>query len=239
MHLDLIGAILLGFNSAIVIGTLALGLGSTLGGRLRTAALLAAWLGIVIALGATGALHPEDADPQNVRLAATAKLGIAVGLPIALMVAAVLSIRSLKERVLSLPMTTLVGLNSIRVLGVLFLLLSAAGQLAAPFALAAGWGDILVGAISIPVAFATRHHENRGLLIAWAAIGLADLINAVGLGVTTSLTSAPGAVGTGPMTLLPWLLIPIFLVPLFFATHLAVLYKALRSGSASRRPVFA
>lgn len=239
MLLDLIGAALLGFNSAIVIGALALGLGSSVAGRFRTAAVLTAWFATVIALGATGVLHTEPTAPQALQTAAIAKFGIAAALPIVAMVAATLSFSSLKERVLNLPLTMLVGINSIRVLGVLFLVLYAAGRLPAPFAQAAGWGDIIVGALAIPLALATRRYENRTLLIGWSALGLADLVNALALGVTTSLSNSPGSVGMGPMTLLPWLLIPAFLVPLFFVSHLAVLYKVLRPRSASQRPAFA
>lgn len=235
MLLDLIGAVVLGLNSAIVIGALALGLGSTLGGRLRTAAVLVTWLGVVILLGATGVLHSEPTVPQAEQTAAIARFGVSVALPIIAIVAAVLSSRSLKERVLSLPLTTLVGINSIRVLGVLFLILYAAGRLPSPFAPAAGWGDILVGALAIPLALATRRQENRGLLIGWAALGLADLVNALALGVTASLTATPGSVSTGAMTLLPWLLIPAFLVPLFITTHLAVFYKLLGKSAAPSR----
>lgn len=239
MLLDLIGATLLGFNAAIVIGAFALGLGTTPGAKFRTAAILAGWLAIVIALGATGVLYAAPTAPQALQTAAIAKFGIAAALPIVAIVTATLSFTSLKERVLNLPLTMLVGVNSIRVLGVLFLVLYGAGRLPAPFAQAAGWGDIIVGALAIPLALATRRYENRVLLIGWSALGLADLVNALALGVTTSLNSLPGSVGMGPMTLLPWLLIPAFLVPLFFVSHLAVLYKVLRPRPASHRPAFA
>jgi hypothetical protein len=239
MLLDLIGATALGFNSAIVIGALALGLGSNLGQRLRTAAVFVAWLAIVLMLGATGVLHASPTAPLDVRGSALARFGISVGLPLAAMVVGVLSVRSLKERVLNMPIATLVGVNTIRVFGVLFLILYAAERLPAPFAPVAGWGDILVGALAIPLALATRHAENRGLLLTWSALGLADLVTAVGLGVATQAGVIPGSVSTGTMTLLPWLLIPGFLVPLFAATHLAIFYKLLRSGAVSSRTAFA
>lgn len=239
MLLDLIGAIALGIGSAIAVGALALGLGSTLGGRLRTAAVLGTWLGVVILLGATGVLHAEPTAPQAEQTAAIARFGVSVALPVIAIVAAVLSIRSLKERILSLPLTTLVGVNSIRVLGVFFLILYAVGRLPSPFAQAAGWGDILVGVTAIPLALAARSYQNRALLLTWNALGLFDLINAVGLGVSTAFNSVPGAVDIGPMTLLPWLLIPGFLVPLLITTHLAVFYKLLGKSAAPSRTAFA
>jgi len=239
MLLDLIGAIALGIGSAIAVGALALNLGATLSQKLRIAAVLTAWLGLVIVLGATGALHSELTDPLGIRAGATARLGMAVVLPIAAISAAVLFIRSLKERVIGMPVASLVGINIIRVLGVLFVILYSAGRLPAPFAPAAGWGDVFIGVTAIPLALAARSHENRALLLGWNALGLFDLINAVGLGVSAALNSVPGTVDTGPMTLLPWLLIPGFLVPLLAATHLAIFYKLLRRGAASSRRAFA
>jgi hypothetical protein len=239
MLLDLIGAILLGFNAAIVIGTLALGLGSTLAQRLRTAAVLAGWLAIMIALGASGALHAAPTAPLDVRGAALARFGLSVSIPLAAMVLGALFVRSLRERVINMPTAALVGVNAVRILGVLFIILYAQGRLPAPFAPAAGWGDVLIGVLAIPLAFATRRSENRSLLLGWSALGLADLINAVSLGVATQAGAIPGAVSTDGMTLLPWLLIPGFLVPLFAATHLAIFYKLLSSRAPSDRPAFA
>src|SRR5262245_15791315 len=118
MLLDLIGAIALGIGSAIAVGALALSLGPTLSQKLRIAAVLTAWLGIVIVLGATGALHSELTDALGIRADATARLGMAVVVPIAAMSAAVLFIRSLKDRVIAMPVASLVGINAIRVLGV-------------------------------------------------------------------------------------------------------------------------
>jgi hypothetical protein len=237
MLLDLIGATALGFNAAAVIGVLALGAGSTLRQRLQIAAVLVAWLALVLLLGATGALHALPTDPADVRSAALARFGIAGGLPIVAMVAAVLGLRSLRERVLRMPTAALVGVNALRLLGVLFLLLYAAGRLPAPFAPVAGWGDIVVGALAIPLAFATKRTENHRLLLAWNVLGLADLITAVGLAVTAP--AVPGAGGTDGMTLLPWLMVPAFLVPLFAATHLAIFYQLLGRSAASERAAFA
>jgi hypothetical protein len=51
------------------------------------------------------------------------------------------------------PLWLLVGVHTVRLLGVSFIILFAAGRLPAPFAPVAGWGDIFVGATAIPVAW--------------------------------------------------------------------------------------
>lgn len=230
MILDLIGAIALGFGSAFTVGALVLGLGRNARQKFQTLAPLLAWLGIVIALGAAGILHSDFSAPLDERAAAMAGLGVAVIFPIVAIVAAVLFIRSLRERLIDTPIALLIAVNAVRLEGVLFLLLYAGGRLPAPFAPAAGWGDVVVGAAAIPLALATRHRERRALTLIWNSLGLMDLVNAVGLGVAASLTSLPGSAGSGIMTLLPWLLIPGFLVPLLATTHIAIFYKLLRTG---------
>jgi hypothetical protein len=233
MLLDQITAIALGFSAAVAIGVIALGIGSTPASRLRIGALLTAWLAVIVALGASGALHAAADAASEIRGAALARFGMAAGLPLTALVIAVLSSRTLRERVTNMPTAALIGVNALRLLGILFILTYWVGRLPAPFAPIAGWGDILVGALAIPVAFAASRGTSRGAILAWNTLGLADLITAVGLGVTTQAGGFPGAVGTDSMTLLPLLLIPGFLVPLFAATHLTIFYKMLRQRSAS------
>jgi hypothetical protein len=134
----------------------------------------------------------------------------------------------LREVLDRIPLTALIGVNALRVLGVVFVLLYAAGRLPAPFAPAAGWGDIFVGLTALPVAWAVRKGVHRGLVLAWNTLGLADLVNAIVLGVVSS----PGPLqvfmdepNAAIMSTLPWVLIPCFLVPLLILTHLAVFYR--------------
>ncbi len=123
--------------------------------------------------------------------------------------------------------SALIGVNVVRVLGVEFLLLQAAGRLPAPFAPAAGWGDVAVGAAAPLVAWmvARDWKGSRGVALAWTALGFLDLVDAIGLGVTSSpgpLRVFVGDPSSAIMSEIPWILIPCFLVPLFVFTHLAV-----------------
>jgi hypothetical protein len=69
--------------------------------------------------------------------------------------------------------------------GVFFLLLYADGRLSAPFAPAAGSGDIIVGALALflAVLLALRFDVHRSWLSLWNAFGLLDLVVAVSLGL--------------------------------------------------------
>ncbi len=157
-------------------------------------------------------------------------MGIAVALPIAVLCIVVARVHSLREGFSRVPLWLLAGVHTVRVLGIMFVILYAAGRLPAPFAPVAGWGDIFVGATALPVAwFAYRQSTNaRPILWIWNVIGLVDLIAAVGLGVISSpgperlIFAEPSS---AIMTTLPWLLIPGFLVPLLFAVHIGTFVR--------------
>jgi len=223
MNIDLIGSIELTASAAIVIAALSIGFGSNATTRFRAAVGLSAWFVLVVILAATRALYYEHG------LGAPG-LGIAVALPIAVLCIAVACVKSLREGFRRVPLWLLVGVHTVRVLGITFVILYSAGRLPAPFAPVAGWGDIFVGVTALPVAwFAYRRPVNtRPLLWIWNLIGTADLIAAVGLGVISSpgpqrlIFAEPSS---AIMTTLPWLLIPGFLVPLLFAVHIGIFIR--------------
>jgi hypothetical protein len=236
MLLDQIGAIALTAASAAVIGMLAAALPLDTARRAQAAIALFAWFAAVVALGATGAL---DADTGL----GPAGVGIAVALPFAVLAVAGAHPRLLASAIEALPVELLIGVNALRIFGLFFILLHAAGRLPDPFASSAGWGDVIVGITALPVALLARAKVRGWRAIAWAwnSFALLDLVVAVSLGITSSPGSPlrifyaePGA---GIMSGLPWLLIPGFLVPLYALTHLAV-FARLRSA-AHERPVHA
>jgi hypothetical protein len=223
MNTDLLGSVELTASAAITIAALSIGFGSNAATRIRIAVWLGSWFVLVVILAATRALHYENGI-------GTPGLGIAVTLPIVILCVTVARVKSLRESLRKVPLWLLVGVHAVRVLGVSFIILYAAGRLPAPFAPVAGWGDIFVGLTAVPVAWlAFRQKTNaRTIIWIWNAIGTADLIAAIGLGATSS----PGPMrlifaepGSAIMTTLPWLLIPGFLVPLLFAVHIAVFVR--------------
>ena len=217
--------------ASIVVAFLSHALARTTPGRLTVAGVLAAWFALVLAIGATGALDPE-------RGIGVPGLGLTVALPVAVLAGAFFALSPLRDAMLAIPLPALVAVNAIRVLGVTFVALHAAGELPAPFAPSAGWGDIFVGVTALPVAWSMLRFGGRAraLALLWNTIGIADLVNAVALGAL----SAPGLlqVFAGPptsalMTTLPWLLIPGFLVPSLMFLHIVIFYRLAKTEAAA------
>jgi len=223
MNTDLIGSVELTASAATVIAALSIGFGSNAPARIRIAAWLTAWFVIVAILAATRALYYE-------RALGAPSLGIAVALPIAVLCILVACVQPLHDALHRVPLWLLVGVHTVRLLGISFVILYAAGRLPAPFAPVAGWGDIFVGLTAPLVAWLVyRQGANaRPIVWIWNMIGIVDLIAAVALGATSS----PGPLrlifaepSSAIMTTLPWLLIPGFLVPLLMSVHIAIFVR--------------
>src|SRR6266436_6956865 len=179
MNIDLIGSIELTASAAIVIAALSIGFGANATTRFRAAIGLSAWFVLVVILAATRALYYEHG------LGAPG-LGIAVAVPIAVLCIVVARTQALRAEFHRVPLWLLVGVHVVRLLGISFIILYAAGRLPAPFAPVAGWGDIFVGATAVPVAWLAcwRTKSARAILWTWNVIGITDLIAAVALGAT-------------------------------------------------------
>jgi hypothetical protein len=219
--LDLIGAIAgmmaIMINALVIAGALPLSLRR----RVLFGVGAGIWVGLASGLGAAGAL--AFSPDQKVPL-----VGVLVSAP--LLVAAILWASSARFRaaILAIPMPLLIGLNTSRVLGVLFLALLAAGRLSGPFPYSAGIGDIITGALALPVArLAMAGSAGAGLRITlWNLFGAADLVAAIALGLTSAegspLQLIHAGVGSEAMQHLPFSLVPTLLVPFYLLTHAAV-----------------
>ncbi len=218
--LDLVGSIVgmagIGINLVAFTGAL----GGTLARRLGIAAIAGAWVGLATHLAATGqlAFSRSQAAPGVAGLFAFPLL--AVG-------ALALASRGARAALLAVPTALLIGLNSMRFLGVLFLFLAADGRLSGPFPYSAAIGDMVTGAFAIPLAIAVSRGRARASAIrSWNVFGALDLVVAVGLG----LSSASGSplhwihvgVGSQAMQYLPFALVPTVLVPFYLVTHALV-----------------
>ena len=198
--------------------------------RRRLGIVLLSWFALVTVLAAAGLFSAMSAGTPAMGVAVTAP--IIVGLIAARRSAAVRTLMS------ETPLTLLVAVHAARLLGVFFLMLYAADRLPPTFALTAGWGDIAVAAAAPVVAWAIHRRAAgwRGLALTWNALGFADLVLAVTLGVGSAVDSPVRfiyeAASSDTMSSLPWLLVPGFMVPLYLLTHLAIFHRLSRRSEA-------
>jgi|SRR5260370_5064264 len=130
----------------------------------------------------------------------------------------------------SVPQGWIVSVQLYRALGLMFLVLYAVGRLPGVFALPAGIGDIIVGLVApvVGVAYARNPSSAAGLVRAWNAFGIIDLIVAVGSGLLTSPSPIQMLAFKAPNELIsafPLVMVPVFLVPLSILLHFASLKK--------------
>ena len=116
----------------------------------------------------------------------------------------------------------LIAVNTWRIVGVAFLWGMTQGILDPAFAIPAGIGDILIGVTAIPFAiFLWKGYSwSKYAVIVWTVLGIADLVNAVTLGLITS----PGF-STSTMATFPWILVPTVAVPTALVLHVITLYR--------------
>lgn len=236
---DLVSTAELTASSAIVVFFLSSMLSSTVRQRVLVATGLTLWFCLIVAAGATGAF----ARPIGPGIPA---VGLAALIPIALLSLLVLGNARGRELVRRVPMIALVGLHIVRILGITFVLLYWAKRLPAPFAPVAGWGDIAVGVLAIPLVVLLARSNTvipKGLITMWNALGVVDLVTAVTLGALSAAAPQlfPGQPSSAIMAYVPWILIPCFLVPSFLFAHLCTFYRLRtlepREQSEPLRPV--
>jgi hypothetical protein len=146
-----------------------------------------------------------------------------------------------RNALLNIPLPALIGVNAGRIAGVFFLILLTKGELSAPFATSAGWGDIVIGFLAIPLAIvAARKAINSSVILLWNVLGALDLVIAITLGFLSSPTPLRvffAEPGTLAMSRLPWAMIPTMLVPIFLLIH-AVVATKVRSNQRSAEGLF-
>ena len=79
----------------------------------------------------------------------------------------------------------LVAVHTWRILGIAFLWGVSLGILRPAFGIPAGVGDILIGVTAIPFAYFLKKgfSWSKYALVVWSVLGIADLVNAVSLGL--------------------------------------------------------
>jgi hypothetical protein len=167
------------------------------------------------------ALHIFATEPNQPPL----PLGLSVLIPIGIFAIWSVTSQPFRQFLLSLDPRVLTIVQAWRIAGFVFLVLYAYKILPGQFALPAGWGDIAIGATAPLVAFKLANPLHRKSFIFWQLLGIADLVNAVGMGVAARFIN-PHGIATSAMTVLPMSLIPTFAVPLFLILHFISIAQA-------------
>jgi hypothetical protein len=136
----------------------------------------------------------------------------------------------LRRALSAVPNQWIVGIQFYRALGVIFLILYAAGRLPGLFALPAGLGDVAVGLLApvVAIAYARSPDGAARRVRLWNLLGIADLVIAVTTGFLTAPSPLQVAAFDRPNVLIamfPLALIPVYMVPLSILLHFASLHE--------------
>ena len=183
-----------------------------------SAAVLVVWLVGIMLLAANGVFRPD-----------------ASGIPIALLTTLatgylLLFSQTFRAIIGGIPQHWLIAVQTFRILGGVFLVRYFQGELPGVFAIPAGVGDVLTGLFAPLVAYwwlAGKPYA-RTAAIAWNLFGMADLVNAVVLGVLTG--------GGGGGIVFPIVLVPTYAVPRAFLVHSYSLIGLFRQTSRHSVP---
>jgi hypothetical protein len=181
--------------------------------RLAPPVALASWLGLASLLAVSGAVTVDRPLPIPLAL---------VG-GVTLLVALDRLHPGVRAWARALPLRAILALHAIRAtVGVAFFVVEARGELTPAFAQPAGWGDLLVGvgALALLAIGDQRLAKHRGWVLAWNALGLADILYVVVTAQRQLLFVDPE--GMRGLAGFPGMLLPTFLVPLVIATHALV-----------------
>ena len=190
------------------------------------AGVLGIWLAVALVLSATGVLFnpPRPVLPAMILL------------PPILFLAAFARSRGLRQWIMGLNPRWPIGFHLVRApIGVIFLLMEAAGRLPAEFALKAGIGDILVGvaAVVAMICLPLSSMINVRVVLIWNILGLADILMVIGVAQRILFFGEDTAVLV-ELTRFPMLLVPVFIVPLVLITHFVVFAQLWHNRTESR-----
>ena len=185
--------------------------------------ILAAWLAIVLLLGASGIFLGAPGQPPLLLFAAAV-------LPVTLFGIAVRASQGFREFVLALDFRLIVGMQAWRYAGFGFVALYANHVLPGLFAWPAGLGDMAIGLVA-PWWIVTLSRNPDAMtgprFKLWNVLGILDFVVAfTTAAICAMLITDPGVPSIVPMGRLPLVLIPAFMVPLFVMMHAAALMQA-------------
>jgi hypothetical protein len=191
------------------------------------------WFAVALALSLWGAFQGAASRPPTI------EFGIFV--PVLIGVIWLWRSQTARRLIDALPQSFLVGLQTYRALGLIFLLLYAQGRLPGLFAWPAGAGDVAVGLLAPFVAMAHARGDagSETRLRNWNILGLVDLTIAITMGFLTSPSPLELFSFDAPNQLIsayPLVMIPVFAVPLSILLHAASLIKLSREAARRLTP---
>ena len=185
---------------------------------------VATWFALAFGLAHAGTFETDASS------ALPPPIALAIVIPTVLG-CALLAFAPVRQAIERVPLQWLVGVQAYRVVGGLFLVAWLQDDVPGAFALPAGIGDVLVGLAAPVVALAIVHDgaaRARTRVLAWCALGIADLVVAVGCGFLTAPSAFQQLALDDPnaaITSYPLVLIPVFAVPVSIVLHVYVIAR--------------
>lgn len=195
----------------------------------RSALRLAVLAGVVLALSAAASIALGVSGAYD----ATVPPWMPVALTVDLAVLLALSQLPAVRRALAAPdaVRLLARPHTVRVVGIAFLLLMAAGRLPALFAVPAGVGDIAMGVAAPVVVRRLEAGNGRRSALIFNLMGIVDLTVGLVLGGLTGYGVLHVHPESRAISELPLVLIPTVGVPLFLALHILSLRRLWSIGA--------
>jgi hypothetical protein len=190
--------------------------------------ILAAWFAAIMSLTQAGLfLTFGQAVPFPLAFAAIT--------PPLIYLVAYRALPSLRAWVAALDLSWVIGAQTWRVIGVVFLMMWGLGELPTIFALTAGLGDLAVGIFALTAVLAIERRSAGWQMRARTLIylGMADFVAAFGTAIFSGNGFPLRLAGEAPpllMQSLPMAMIPAFGVPLFIILHI-IAWQKLKAGA--------
>jgi hypothetical protein len=162
-------------------------------------------------------------------------LAVAAVIPPLIYLLAYRTFAGLRAWVSTLDLAWVVGAQTWRVIGVVFLMLWGLGELPSVFALTAGLGDLAVGIFALTVVLAVERRSAgwQTKVRTLVYVGMADFVAAFGTAILSGNgfpLKLPGEAPPLLMQALPMAMIPAFGVPLFIILHIIAWQKLHDAG---------
>ena len=186
-------------------------------------AALAAWLGVIVVLGAAGAFAGPPGNPPLPAFAGAA-------VPVIVFAVAWRISQAFRDFLLALDVRAIIAVQAWRYAGFGFIALYTNHVLPGLFAWPAALGDMAIG-IAAPL-WIVALIKNPAAVASpgfrlWNALGILDFVIAFTTATVSSMTLVTDSLPSmAPMAQLPLVLIPTFMVPFFLMLHIVALMQS-------------